>query len=84
VPLTADYDGTDKAPMLHGGRVYFLSDRSGQGERDTAVGGSGGSLEPPWPLLTHLRTAYTAYSECLPTRLTPLAERTCFSQAPVS
>ena len=37
-------------------------------------------LEPPGPLLTHLHTVYMAYSECLPTRLNPLAERTCFSQ----
>jgi hypothetical protein len=51
-------------------------------------GGSGGSLEPPGPLLglpgpllTHLHTVYMACSECLPTRLNPLAERTCFSQA---
>jgi tricorn protease len=27
VPLTADYPGTSKAPMVWGGRVYFLSDR---------------------------------------------------------
>ena len=38
-------------------------------------------LEPPGPLLTHLHTVYMAYSERLPTRLNPLAERTCFSQA---
>jgi hypothetical protein len=51
------------------------------------VGGSGGSLEPPGPLLetrgpllTHFHTVYIAYSERLPTRLNPLAERTCFSQ----
>ena len=37
-------------------------------------------LEPPGPLLTHLHTVYIAYSERLPTRLNPLAERTCFSQ----
>jgi hypothetical protein len=37
-------------------------------------------LEPPGPLLTHLHTVYMAYSERLPTRLNPLAERTCFSQ----
>ena len=50
-------------------------------------GGSGGSLEPPGlhleppgPLLTRLHTVYMAYSERLPTRLNPLAERTCFSQ----
>jgi hypothetical protein len=50
------------------------------------IGGSGGSLEPPGPLLetpgprlTHLHTVYIAYSVCLPTRLNPLAERTCFS-----
>ena len=37
-------------------------------------------LEPPGPLLTHLRTVNMACSERLPTRLNPLAERTCFSQ----
>ena len=31
-------------------------------------------------LSTHLHTVHIAYSERLPTRLTPLAERTCFSQ----
>lgn len=29
VPLTADYAGTSKAPMLWQGRLYFLSDRDG-------------------------------------------------------
>ena len=61
----------------------------GTGAREEHIGGSGGSLvdppgpllEPPWPLLTHLHTAYMVYSECLPTRLNPLAERTCFPQA---
>ena len=37
-------------------------------------------LEPPGPLLTHLHTVYMVYSERLPTRLNPLAERTCCSQ----
>jgi hypothetical protein len=37
---------------------------------------------PPGPLLTHLHTVSIAYSECLPTRLNSLAERTCFSQVP--
>ena len=46
------------------------------------IGGSGGSLEPYGPLLTHLHTIYMAYSECLPTRLNLLAEKTCFSQVP--
>ena len=57
-------------------------------DREQQIGGSGGSLEPPGPLLeppgpllTHLHTVYMAYSECLPTRLNPLAERTCFHQA---
>jgi hypothetical protein len=49
--------------------------------REKEIGGSGGSLEPPGPLLTHLHTVSMAYSECVPTRLNPLAERTCFSQA---
>jgi hypothetical protein len=48
--------------------------------REKEIGGSGGSLEPPGPLPTHLHTVYMAYSECLPTRLNPLAERACFSQ----
>jgi hypothetical protein len=59
--------------------------------REQQIGGSGGSLEPPGPileppgpLLTHLHTVYTAYSEHLPTRLNPLAERTCFSQVHVN
>ena len=39
--------------------------------REKEIRGSGGSLEPPGPLLTHLRTVYMAYSECLPTRLDP-------------
>ena len=47
-------------------------------EKET--GGSGGSLDPPGPLLTHLHTVCMAFSECLPTRFNPLAERTCFSQ----
>jgi hypothetical protein len=48
--------------------------------REKEIGGSGGSLEPPGPLLAHLHTVYMIYSECLPTRLNPLVERTCFSQ----
>jgi tricorn protease len=28
-PLTADFAGTSKAPMLHGGALYFASDRDG-------------------------------------------------------
>ena len=38
-------------------------------------------LNPQLGLLTHLHTVYLAYAECLPTRLNPLAEGTCFSQA---
>ena len=48
--------------------------------RKKEIGGSGGSLGPPVPLLTHLHTVCMGYSECLPTRLNPLAERACFSQ----
>ena len=43
-------------------------DGAARGER---YRGSGDSLDPPGPLLTHLNTIYTAYSECLPTRLNP-------------
>jgi hypothetical protein len=44
------------------------------------IRGSGGSPGPPGPLPMHVHTVYMEYSECLPTLLTPLAERTCFSQ----
>jgi hypothetical protein len=43
------------------------------------MGVQGAHLDPG-SLLTHLHTVYMAYSECLPTRLNPLAERTFFSQ----
>ena len=48
--------------------------------REKEIGGTGVSLEPPGPLLTHLHTFYVAYYECLPTRLNPLTEGACFSQ----
>jgi hypothetical protein len=51
-----------------------------QGETD---GVQGPLLEPPGPLLAHLHTVYMAYSECLLTRLNPLAERACFPQVPL-
>jgi hypothetical protein len=35
--------------------------------REKEIGASGGLLDPPGPLLTHLHTVYIAYSECLPT-----------------
>ena len=56
-----------------------------QGETARGFRGSleppGSLLEPPGPLLTHLHTVYMACYERLPTRLNPVAERTCFSQA---
>jgi hypothetical protein len=58
--------------------VELLAAIVGAGEK--AIEGSWGSLEPPGPRLTHLHTVYMAYSECLPTRLSPLAERTCFKR----
>jgi hypothetical protein len=67
-PLTA---------QTHTDPVYAISQVGG---RETEIGGSGGSLEPPGPLLTTSILFYMVYSECLPTRLNPLAERTCFSQ----
>ena len=45
-----------------------LSERRQWSEAGKEIGGSGGSLEPLGPLLTHLHTVYLAYSECLPTR----------------
>jgi hypothetical protein len=53
---------------------------SQQGETD--IRGSGGSLKPPGPLrLMRLHTVHMEYSECFPTLLHPLAERTSFPQA---
>jgi hypothetical protein len=48
--------------------------------REKHVGGPGGSLEPPGHLPMHLHVVHMAYYGCLPTLLTPLAERTCLSQ----
>jgi hypothetical protein len=74
-------------PVQPGWRTTCTSATSAR-TREKQIGGSGGSLEPPgplleppWPLLTHIHTVYTVYSECLPARLNPLAERTSFSQA---
>ena len=39
------------------------NEQVGNGENE--IGGSGGSLEPPGPLPTHLHAVYMAYSECL-------------------
>ena len=47
--------------------------------REQHRGGPGGSVEPPGPLPMHLHTVYMECSECLPTILNPLAERTRFS-----
>ena len=59
------------------------SGRSAQGATDRGVQGAhlnphGPLFEPPGPLLTHLHTVCMACSECLPTGLNPLAERTLF------
>ena len=63
---------------------YFSSRRGRDVEtREKQIWGSGGSLEPPGPLPMHLHTVYMACSECLPTRLDLLAEKTCFSQVSV-
>ena len=56
------------------------SGRNRQGVQGAHLNPLGLFLEPPGPLLTRLHTVYMAYSECLPTRLSPLAERNCFSQ----
>jgi hypothetical protein len=66
----------------------IITEILGDAYREKQIGGSGGSLEPPGPLLappgpllTHLHTIYMAFSERLPTCLNPLAERACFCQA---
>jgi hypothetical protein len=68
--------GILQAQQAEGKTVVITTHSMERGETDT--GGSGGSLEPRGPLLTHLHTVYMGYSECLPTLLSPLAERTCF------
>jgi hypothetical protein len=64
--------------MANPGRARGAAERGGQagegdcvGGREKQTGGSGGSLEPPGPLLTRLHTVHTAYSECLPAHLNP-------------
>jgi hypothetical protein len=79
------------APTAVGTALAALSSAmqsASQGERYRGFRGPSGlrgpSLEPPGPLLTQvLHNVYMAYSECIFTRLNPLAERTCFSQARV-
>jgi hypothetical protein len=80
--LAAATGGHGARPAAHGLQRAAVMEQQ--------IGGSGGSLEPPGPLLeppgpllTHLHTVYMGYSERLPTRLNPLAERTCFSQVPL-
>jgi tricorn protease len=66
VPLTADYAGTSKSPMLWNGRVYFLSDRDGTMNL-WSMTESGGDLKQHTrqagfdmqsPTLSHGRIAY--------------------------
>ena len=79
----------DSAPSYVQVRQAGAADGRGDvDDREKPIEGSGGSLDPPGPLLepprplpTHLHTVVMACSECVPTRLSPLAERACFSQA---
>jgi hypothetical protein len=52
--------------------VFYMTGRNRYGVQ-------GVHLNPPGPLPMHLLTVYTGYSECLPTLLHPLAERTSVS-----
>jgi hypothetical protein len=74
----------DRNPLpglrLRGAALLRLRDAAALG-REEQIRDSGGPLEPPGPLPMHLRTVYMECSECLATRLSTLAERTCFSQA---
>jgi tricorn protease len=65
-PLTADYPGTSKTPMLWKGRVYFASDRDGAMNL-WSMSEQGGDLkqhtrhrdyEVQWPSLSNGRIAY--------------------------
>jgi tricorn protease len=65
-PLTADYKGTSKSPMLWTGRVYFLSDRDGTMNL-WSMAERGGDLKPhtrhsgldaAWPSLSDGKIAY--------------------------
>lgn len=65
-PLTADYKGTSKNPMLWKGRVYFLSDRDGhmnvwsitEDGRDPRQHTKHDGLDAQWPSLSNGRIAY--------------------------
>ena len=51
VPLTADFPGTSREPMVWQGRVYFVSDRDGTmnlWSMDENGGGSQAAHLPPW------------------------------------
>jgi hypothetical protein len=62
-----------RGKRVRGTDVDFLDVRSEREAhiREKEIGGSGGSLEPPGPILTHLHTVYMSYSECLPNCLNP-------------
>jgi hypothetical protein len=65
--------------MARRGRQQCLV-RQLTGRNIILYGAQGGSLDPPGPTPMPLYTVYMEYSECTPTLLNPLAERTCFSQ----
>ena len=75
---TPEDDRVFLVAILPGG----LPGRDRQGVQGAHLNPLGLSLEPPGPLLTRLHTVYIGRSECLTTRLNPLAEGTCFSQWP--
>ena len=62
-------------------QLRLVAGRNRQGVQGAHLNPLGLSLTPPGPLPTHLRAVYMGCSECLPSPLTPLAERTRFSQA---
>jgi hypothetical protein len=57
----------------------YIAGSNRQGAQEGSLEPPGPLLGPPGPLLTHLHTVYMAYSERLPARLNPLAERACVS-----
>ena len=78
-PRLPESPGVAEAPVAGPGAWPRSSCRPGVPTGEKQIPGPGGSLKPPGPLPMHLHAVHMEYSECLPTLLKPLTERTCFS-----
>jgi hypothetical protein len=75
------YSGLCVTYALFSVKLYAGFSMQPRGAGRSRSGVQGAHLNPLRPLLTHPHTVYMACSECLPTHLNPLAERTCSPQA---